>query len=341
MIYVIKDVKKVKDLLKDSKFDRLTTCLNRSVKIYAVDRENPKSIMLLLGGDEAYFFGVPCRELVMRKTKKWIGMFPTDKEWEKLMEECYPEADIYTRYAIKDGVFDKAKLESMARVIPEGYELKKIDSKVYDLCSEVEDDDVSELIDWFNSKREFLKLGKGYAIIKDGKVVGGASTAYRFEKGIELEVDVLESERKKGLATVACATMILDCLNEGLEPTWDAANLISVHLAEKLGFSLDHEYKCFEVSPIFHQTIKNPDKSKWEEYCGEYEMNFEKFKLEKVWMENGDLFGKASNEIYKDFTFKFYPIGENKFGRKNGIAKITFYDGYLEIDGIRCNKIKK
>ena len=29
---------------------------------------------------------------------------------------------------------------------------------------------------------------------------------------------------------------------------WDAQNMISVHLAEKLGYEYDHEYTAYEVS---------------------------------------------------------------------------------------------
>ncbi len=42
--------------------------------------------------------------------------------------------------------------------------------------------------------------------------------------------------------------VILQCLDEGLYPSWDAQNMISVHLAEKLGYEYDHEYMVYEVS---------------------------------------------------------------------------------------------
>ena len=257
------------------------------------------------------------------------------------MRECYPDAYHYTRYAIKlDANFDKEKLKSMIDALPVGYELKKIDSKVYDLCEKVEDEDLEELIDWFSNKKHFLEYGLGYAVIKDGKVVGGASTATRFKKGIEIEVDVLKSERRKGLASAACAKLILDCLERGWKPTWDAANPKSVGLAEKLGFTFDHKYTCFIISPVFHKLIKNPDKSKWESYCGKYETNFKNFKLKEVWMKDGDLYGKASNEVRNNFTFKFYPIRDNVFGRRDGNAIVKFEDGYFEIEGVKCMKIQ-
>ena len=36
-------------------------------------------------------------------------------------------------------------------------------------------------------------------------------------------------------------------MDEGLYPSWDAQNINSVHLAEKLGYEFDHEYIVYEV----------------------------------------------------------------------------------------------
>ena len=55
-------------------------------------------------------------------------------------------------------------------------------------------------------------------------------------------------------------------------------------------------------------------------------------------MKDGDLYGKASNEVRNNFTFKFYPIGDNVFGRRDGNAIVKFEDGYFEIEGVKCIK---
>ena len=67
-------------------------------------------------------------------------------------------------------------------------------------------------------------------------------------EGIEIEVDTVEEERRKHLATAVCAALILRCLREGLYPSWDAQNLNSVRLSEKFGYVFDHEYTAYEVS---------------------------------------------------------------------------------------------
>ncbi|MBO4285961.1 MAG: GNAT family N-acetyltransferase [Bacilli bacterium] len=339
MLYKIDDYSKVEKLFNGWPYPYITEVLDRKLTIYATSKENIKSAVIYLGHD-AFFAGKPNKELLLKKQKGWLSLFGQTRKWDRLMKECYPDAFHYTRYAINlDATFDKEKLQSYIDALPEGYEIKKIDSKVYNLCKKLEDDDLEELIDWFDTKKEFLEYALGYAVIKDGKVVGGASTATRFQKGIEIEVDIDKKERRKGLASAACATLILDCLDRGWKPTWDAANPKSVGLAKKLGYTYSHKYTCYVINPIFHQMVKNPDKSKWESYCGKYETNCKAFKLKEVWMKDGDLYGKASNEVRRNFTFKFIPVADNIFGRRDGIVRVTFEEGYLVIDDIKCNKI--
>ena len=341
MVYLLKneDYFKVEKLFDDWPFSYWHLAMNQEVKIYVDNLEKPKSAVGFLGR-WAYCVGKPNKALITRKEREWFGLFPQNKGWEKLIKECYPDALRDTRYAIKhDAIFDKEKLQAMMDALPEGYELRIIDSKVYNLIKKVDDDDLIDLIDWFENKKQFLALGIGYAVIKDGKVVGGASTAYRFPTAIDIEVDVKKKHRRKGLASAASAKLILDCLNRGWKPTWDAANMKSVHLSEKLGYTFNYKYHCYWISPIFFKTIKNPDKSKWESYCGRYETNCKVFKLLKVWMKDGNLYGQASNEVSKNFRFKFYPLGDNVFGRRDGVAKVTFGENCYIVDSIVCKKL--
>ena len=69
----------------------------------------------------------------------------------------------------------------------------------------------------------------------------------RYKEGIEIEVDTIPSERRKGLASVVCAALILACLDEGLYPSWDAHDMNSVQLSRNFGYEFDHEYTAYEV----------------------------------------------------------------------------------------------
>ena len=105
-----------------------------------------------------------------------------------------------------------------------------------------------DFVSCFESKEQYLELGRGMVLLKNGRIVSGASSYTRYKEGIEIEVDTVSEERRKGLATIVSAALILLCLEEGLYPSWDAQNILSVHLAEKLGYEFDHEYTVYEVA---------------------------------------------------------------------------------------------
>lgn len=87
----------------------------------------------------------------------------------------------------------------------------------------------------------------GAVILKDGHPVSGASSYSGYQGGIEIEIDTREDYRRKGLATVCGAKLILECLDRGWYPSWDAQNKWSVALAQKLGYHYDREYTAYEV----------------------------------------------------------------------------------------------
>ena len=339
MIYELKDFSKVKHLFEGwDSFD----VLDVELKAFVTDPDAPRSALLYSSADGIFLAGEPDRELVEYGELGDNEVHPQNEAWEKLIRECWPEAQPTTRYAIrrcKD--FDREKLQSFVDALPEGYEIRRIDSGIYDLILSADDDDLEYLIGDFETKEAFLEKGRGFVVLKDGKVVAGASSEYCYRfGGIEVEIDTVHKERRKGLATAVGAKLILSCLDDGLEPVWDAANLISVHLAERLGYQFDYEYVYYWINEAQKRMIKDPDKSKWPDFCGTYEQLCEDFRLEKVWMQDGNLYGSACNEAGGDyFTFKLLPIGENTFGRANGGVKITFGDNCLVIDDVTCRKL--
>ena len=252
MIYVLKDTEKVKDLFSGWEETLILSCLQKVMgKIFVTDLQDPESAMAYTGCF-AFFGGVPDKELVLAKPPGFVIMVPENEAWADLIEACYPDAKRVTRYAIrKDTKFDTARLKAFVeefRKDPrfEGYDLRAIDGELYDLC--LPDPVTRDFVSSFETRERFLELGRGMVILKDGRIVSGASSYSRYLKGIEIEVDTVPEERQKGLATVCCAALILRCLEEGLYPSWDAMNLNSVRLSEKLGYEFDHEYIAYEVS---------------------------------------------------------------------------------------------
>ena len=246
MIYELEDTALAAGLFDGWQETLIASCLQKVMgKIYVTDPANPESAMAFVGCF-AFMAGKPDRELVLGKPEGFVIMAPQNEAWEALIEDCWPDARKVTRYAIKkDTRFDRTALQRTAGSLPPGYELKAIDSGLYDLC--LQDPVTADFVSPFGSKEKFLELGRGIVILKDGRIVSGASSYSRYREGIEIEVDTVPEERRKGLAAAACASLILKCLEEGLYPSWDAQNMNSVRMAEKLGYEFDHEYTAYEL----------------------------------------------------------------------------------------------
>ena len=247
MIFELEDTSKVEKLFAGWEETLIYSCLQKVMgKVLVTDTDNPVSAMAFVGCF-AFLAGEPDRELIINKPDGFVIMTPQNERWSELIEECFPDARKVKRYAIrKDTVFDRNRLTEMSAKIPEGYELKKIDSDIYDMC--MQDPVTADFVSAFGSKEEYLELGRGMVILKDGKIVSGASSYTRYKEGIEIEVDTVPSERRKGLATVVCSALILACLDEGLYPSWDAHDMNSVQLSKRFGYEFDHEYTAYEVA---------------------------------------------------------------------------------------------
>lgn len=222
------------------------SCLQQVMgKIYVTDTEQPKSACAVLGCF-AFYSGEPDEELVRNKPEGFLIMTPQNEKWAELIEHLHPTAEKVTRYAMKhDTEFNRGQLQDLIKKLSDRYELRAIDGDLYDQC--LMNPLTADFTANFGSKENYLKLGLGFVILKNGAIVSGASSFSRYKEGIEIEVDTAESERKKGLASIACAALILKCLEKGLYPSWDAQNLTSVRLAEKLGYQIDHEYQAYEI----------------------------------------------------------------------------------------------
>lgn len=246
MLYELENAARAEKLFAGWNETLIFSCLQKVMgKIYVTDLKQPKSAVAFVGCF-GFYAGVPDREMVMSKPDGYAILVPQDEQWAKLIGECHPSAKRFTRYAIKkDTRFDRAMLQNEVSRLPAGYELKRIDAALYEQC--LKNPATADFVSAFESREKYLQMGRGMVILKNGIIVSGASSYTRYNEGIEIEVDTIGSERRKRLATVACAALILNCLEEGLYPSWDAHNMNSVRLAQKLGYELDHEYTAYEV----------------------------------------------------------------------------------------------
>lgn len=255
MIYKVTETEQVAALWKNWEESLVWGALQGVMgEIYAAApgmEEAVKSSMIILG-DFAYFTGEPSEELVQFKpdwcTQEFIILVPENEEWAQLIEQCYGEkSKRVSRYAIKKepGIFDREELQNLADQVPAGYEVQLIDETLFREC--LREEWSRDFVARYDSYEQYERIGLGVAVLKDGEMVAGVSSYSSFNDGIEIEIVTKEEHRRKGLATVCGARILLECMDRGWYPSWDAQNLWSVGLAEKLGYHYSHEYPAYEI----------------------------------------------------------------------------------------------
>jgi GNAT superfamily N-acetyltransferase len=181
----------------------------------------------------------------LEENARYKIIIPCTLQWTKYLNEYLSEkVRCYKRYAIKHepNVFDKNNLKQLIKKINPAYEIKQID---YDIYKEVLN------IGWaadgccfFRSYEDFKKNGLGYVVCKDRQIVCIASSYSTYKNTIGVTIGTLEEHRRMGLAAACAASLILTCLERGIYPEWEASNMDSVALSEKLGYHFD---KAFDV----------------------------------------------------------------------------------------------
>lgn len=251
LIFELQDTEKASELFNDWPETIIWSCLQKVMgNIYVDNLDTPKSAMAFLG-DFCFLAGVPMKELVLYTPESCIhGMIivPQNEQWADLIVRCYgSKAEKITRYAIKkeSDIFDTAKLQDVINSLPADYSLMMIDENIYNQCKKKTWS--QELVSHYANYEMYKKLGLGVVIIKDGELVSGASSYTSYKEGIEIDIDTKTEYRRRGLAYACGAKLILECLDRGLYPSWDAHNLASVALAEKLGYHFSHKYTAFEM----------------------------------------------------------------------------------------------
>ena len=97
-----------------------------------------------------------------------------------------------------------------------------------------------------------------------------------------------------------------------------------------------------EVKPVAcveDLEIKDPDKSKWESWCGKYETNPEDDSIDVVFLKDGELWAKVVTDMGYVYDTKLYPVGEKTFTFKEYDTEIEFCDGGYERDGETVGKL--
>lgn len=224
-------------------------------RVWVPEMKNP-SYCLVHQGDFAYLLGISPKgsksmdlRLQILESCSHDFITPGDERWEIWLDDNFQgQYRVVSRYAMKkqENRFDKDILKKYAKRIPDGIQIKPIDKRLYNLI--LKEEWSRDFCSNFDTAEDFMKYAFGFVALDGHKIVSGCSAYSRSRGMLEIEVGTKEEYCRKGLALACGAQFILACLEKGIYPNWDAANLKSVGLAEKLGYVLDREYPVYQLS---------------------------------------------------------------------------------------------
>lgn len=238
------DLEKIAPLFAGWEETMIWSCLQGIMGRAEINREGTAGMISHL--DFTFLAGMPDRELLERAEGPIL--VPRTVEWEPLIEVFFGKRAVREqRYAIRkeSGVFDRKRLAGFIEALPAEYELRLIEEALVPvLLSESWSRDFCSA---FDSPADCCKRGVGVVALHDGVPVAGAGSYCVYRGGIEVEIDTRADHRRKGLAAACGARLILECLDRGLYPSWDAIDLRSVALAEKLGYHRGEAYVTYWI----------------------------------------------------------------------------------------------
>lgn len=235
------NLEKLRSLFKDIRFYMGHSVLDGTMGEAYVDNMSTPNFAILTVRKYCFMSGniekENLYELINNKLKQYI-IIPSDN-LKIVIEEIYKDnINKLERYSIKKNpVFDKKKLQEYINKVPKEYNIQAIDKKIADRIKEE---------NFINITDNYEKNGVGYCCNCNNEIIGVASSNIFYKDGIEVNIKVKEEYRRKGIATALASKLILKCLEENKKISWDAANLWSVGLAEKLGFEYDSTYNIYK-----------------------------------------------------------------------------------------------
>lgn len=229
----------------------LTSCLEGNLGRVWVDHFSEPKVAVVVGADFCFLFGdtnaiqvVNLKAHLHEHAQRKVIVCSSD--WGQLIEQQFPnEHKKFKRYAVRISSFNDTDLRQFTNNIDEKFTIKKIDKALY--YKALQRNWTEDFCSFYKSYDDFEANGLGYVIIDNDEIVAGASS-YTYCKGkIDITIGTLEEYRRQRLALACASKLILECLNRNILPQWDAANLQSVALAEKLGYQFVQEYTVYSI----------------------------------------------------------------------------------------------
>jgi hypothetical protein len=173
-----------------------------------------------------------------------------DKNWSQLLKNEWGKRLVGNKRTHLDhSTLNISRLRELKKRYPAGYTLKQLD---FEVLPQIDQEYKIPIQMYFGSLENLIRAGFGFCLQDDnGKLVSYAYTAFPFLDEFEIQVVTENSPeyRRKGLATVVSAALIIYGLERDFVPHWDAANEASAKLALKLGYSSPITWEAYYYTP--------------------------------------------------------------------------------------------
>ena len=131
----------------------------------------------------------------------YFDLYSSSHQWiTKLDEILSDNAAKLTRQLFQWDYSNLPLISKLNKVIPEGFELKRMDAILFEKYVKEMDSSYSEL---WESSNNFISNGFGFCILKDGEFVSVCNTYYVRKGGAEIDITTKEEFRKLSDALVA------------------------------------------------------------------------------------------------------------------------------------------
>lgn len=218
-------------------------------RAFVDDLDAPTAFCITLG-PFWYFAGdahSPGGQALLQELPPYVLLMPSPSSWIATAQQAFQDRLVaFQRYSFTPDQLSEAQLAGLFNGSPYRDQVAALDAA--QVAQLVEQPESYLEIGDFDSPADFLSRGLGFAMLKAGLVVGVAYSSLVCSRGIEVSVYVEERYRERGVATALASRLLLECQRRGMRPNWDAANVESCKLAQKLGYVFVEAYEAYYYS---------------------------------------------------------------------------------------------
>jgi GNAT superfamily N-acetyltransferase len=182
---------------------------------------------------------IPCGSTILPSPSEWIS---------KLKKQKDITLQKYDRFSLDHNNISITYLNKIIAESSNQLNVKRIDESLASVI--YQNEDFQYHFQNFKSESDFLNRGLGYVVLREGLIIGVASSALVCSSGYEINIMVLPEYRGKSLGKLLAANLVRSILTSCKIPHWDAANEISLNLAEQLGYDFKGKYQAYRVKNI-------------------------------------------------------------------------------------------